>query len=162
EFDPEAARAEFKAKAEPIISKVESNTAEIDKLKPPELKEIPPPPQRQDRSPVEAFGSAASTLAIFGSLLTRQPLTNALNAASGVMEAWKAQDASTAKQEFDIWKANVDNAKTLHDWQQGNYENIIKKFDTNTDNALKELQVYATMYRDDTMAELARTKQINE
>lgn len=167
EFDDAAAnikksREELKTKVDPLLGDIRANREEASSLALPKLQEIPEKTRDVERNPLEAFGSLASTMAIFGSLLTRAPLTNALNAAADVMDAWKGQDTAAAKKNFDVWKANISNADTLHKWQQDNYNNAIKKLDTDTDGALKEIQVLATVYKDDTMAELARTKQINE
>jgi hypothetical protein len=157
----EASRVELKSKTAPLIESIGKSRESASALTPPKLPEIPAAPVAEQRNPIEAFGSLASILAIFGSGMTRAPMTNALNAAAGVMNAWRAQDADKAQKQFAVWKANIDNAKTLFDWQQSNYTNALKKIDTDTDGALKEIQALAAVYKDDVTAQLAATKQID-
>lgn len=121
-------------------------------MRPPDLTDLEslikakPTPKKTD--PIEAFGSAASLAAIFGSLLTRTPLTSALNNASAVMEAYKANDAAKAQQEFDLWKANIDNAETLFKFQQDAYDNAFKKLDTNSKAAADEMRILTSAFDD--------------
>ena len=78
------------------------------KLFPP-MDKPPPRPQPRFTSPQEAWGSYAMLAAGIGSLFTRAPLTTALGAAAGVMDAFKANDLAAAKEQMDVWKVANEN-----------------------------------------------------
>lgn len=60
----------------------------VDVGAPPKLAPLPNAPREPQSSPVKGLENWGAVLAIFGSLLTRQPLTSALNAAARSMEAY--------------------------------------------------------------------------
>ena len=68
----------------------ESYSRDLDKIRMPEP---PVPPQMQQQplprttDPLTTFGSLASTIAIFGSMRSRAPMTSAMNALGGVLGA---------------------------------------------------------------------------
>lgn len=121
-------------------------------MKPPSLVDlqtlISNPPTAKKTDPIESFGSAASLAAIFGSLLTRQPMVNALENAAGVMEAYKARDAATAKTEFAAWEANIENAETLFKFQNDAYEAAFKHLETNSKLASDEMRMLTSAFDD--------------
>lgn len=91
----------------------------------PDMPALPPPPQAKTTSPMEAFGSAASAFAIFGSLLTRHPLTSALHASAAAMNAIHANDAAAYSSAYDAWKTNTDYAIKMGEYQQKRYQQIL-------------------------------------
>lgn len=122
----------------------------------PSIPELTPVPKVENRSPMDAFGSAASWLAVFGSMLTRNPLVSSLNASAGVINAWKEQDAAKAKQDFEVWKAETENAQKLHDYQMENYKAAMDKLKEDRQGGLAEMQVLAASYKDNSVALLAQ------
>lgn len=80
--------------------KVEEATAPVESAS----FQLPPTPQQHD--PLDTFGSSAGWIAAFGSLLTRHPLTTALDASAAAMNATKAGDAAANKQAIERWKEN--------------------------------------------------------
>jgi hypothetical protein len=92
---------------------------------PPEAPQLPPPPQPQFRSPMEEFGSLASTLAIFGSLLTRHPLTSALNGSAAAMKAMQQGDYQSYQTNMENWKTQTDYAIKMADYQNERYQQIL-------------------------------------
>lgn len=108
---------------------VSKKLSDRDSLKQPGKPNLPPAPLQQDytRSPMEAFGSGAGFLATFGSMLTRRPLTNALNAGTAVMNAYKAQDATAFSTAFDKWKKESDNAWKIAEWDNKQYKDLLDK-----------------------------------
>lgn len=116
------------------VGKIESNEAtqlgkeEADFAKqgltPPKL-DLPPSPTVKSTNPQEQWGSAAMMLATLGSLMTRQPLTTALNAAAGVLTAYKKGDQDAANAAFQTWKVSTDNAIKVADFQQKAYEEAL-------------------------------------
>lgn len=111
----------------------------------------PPKPQDYNRSSIDAFGSAAGFLAMFGSLLTKAPLTNALNSGAAVMNAYHAQDAASFKQAMDKWKIDNENAWKMANFNQELYKDVIGR-----DEA--ELKARAVSAKDNVMIHMADAK----
>lgn len=145
-------------RATKVADTVEANRVEAASLKMPELRPLPEAPTPEMRNPVEAFGSTASMLGMLGSLLTRRPLTNALNAAAGTMNAYRANDIQGAKIQFDTWKANMENAKTLHDWEMDLYKGALDKLSTNSKLAMSELEALAYATKNENLIALLQSK----
>ena len=108
---------------------VEEGVSKIDSAKipePPKLESSPNPKDYQT-SPAETWGSAGMFLAVFGSLMTKHPMTTALNSAAGVMKAANEKDASAFNQAMDKFKIDTDNAWKMANYNQKLYEDIIGK-----------------------------------
>lgn len=148
------------ARAGAVADTIEQNRRAAGDLKVPETKPLPEAPKPEIRDPLQAFGSTASIIGILGSLLTRRPLTHALNAASGVMGAYRENDLQQAKFQMDTWRANMENAKTLHDWQMDTYKAAIAKLDTDSKTALSELQAYASAFKDENMLAVIQSRNV--
>lgn len=142
--DAYKAADKFDKQTEAGIKKMDSETLP----KPPTLADAPKP---ESRSSMEAFGSAAGFLATFGSLMTRRPLTNALNSGAAVMNAYHAQDAKAFKDAMDKFKVDNDNAWKMADYNQQLYKDIIGK-----DEA--ELRARAVSAKDQVMLHMADAK----
>lgn len=84
-----------------------------------------PPPQPKPYDPIKAWGSVAMLVAGIGSLLTRSHLTTALNAASDVMNAYKANDAAAANAAYQTWQASTANALKLYQFESEQYDKIL-------------------------------------
>lgn len=95
----------------------------IPRPKPPELTEAP----KSETTPMNGFGTAATFLATFGSMLTRRPLTNALNSSAEVMNAYKEQDTKKFEQAFNKWKIDTDNAWKMSNYQQELYKGLLNE-----------------------------------
>lgn len=124
----------------------------IEDTKIPSAPTLTPAPEPTQSDPLNGFGSAATWLATFGSMLTRRPLTNALNATADVMEAHRNQDASDFKKKWDKWKAETDNAWKMSEWNQGLYKDLIGKTEaeqkitaSSTKNKTLEMAIQAKM-----------------
>lgn len=128
------------------IQKIESEKAPT----PPKLTEAPKP-ENYHTDPMQEFGSGAMFLSIFGSLLTKQPLTNALKSGAAVMQAKNVGDATAFKQAMDKWKVDTENAWKMANWQQEVYKAAIGK-----DEA--EFTARAVSFKDDVMLHMARAR----
>lgn len=128
------------------IKKIESEKAPT----PPKMAEAPKPENYQT-DPMQEFGSAAMFLSVFGSLLTKQPLTNALKSGAAVMQARNQGDANAFKQAMDKWKVDTGNAWKMANWQQDVYKAAIAK-----DEA--ELKARAVSFKDEVMLHMADAK----
>lgn len=132
-----------------------------DGLQPPKL-ELPPKPEPKYRSPVEAFGSFAGLLATIGGSLTRRPLLNSLKAATGVMEAYKAQDEKAAQQQFETWKVETENAIKLADFQEKAYHDILEKAGIDEQTRLAMFTTTARALGDENSALIAEQHGLDE
>lgn len=81
-----------------------------------------PPPQQPQSDPFQAFGQPAMYLAIFGSLLTRNPLASAVNAGASVLKSTQAQDSAIGQQQYETWKINSENAVKLAQYEMNAYK----------------------------------------
>jgi len=118
----------------------------------------PPPKQQPSTDPLQAFGQPAMFLALFGSLLTRNHLTNAINAAGGVLKATHDLDAAVAKQNYDVWKIESENAMKMVKYTQDSYKLSMEKLRTDSSSGLAEMKVKAEAYRDMVMDQVMQTE----
>lgn len=81
----------------------------------------PPPPV----DPVRAFGSWASSLGIIASVLTKAPLTSALNASAAAMNAIRSNDLAAYNEAEDAWSKNTDLALKQTEWEAKGYEHAL-------------------------------------
>lgn len=116
-----------------------------------------PPVAAPETSPLEKFGSVASALAIFGSLLSRRPLTTALNASASAMNAIKQNDAEAYKRHFDEWKQQSEYAGQVAEWQANRYRDAMDQYKGNHDGLMAQLQTIAALDQDTTMQHTIRT-----
>lgn len=146
-----------------ILSQMQKNDRESDEANKGYIKKIEdtktpsppvltPPPKPEQSDPLNGFGSAATWLATFGSMLTRKPLTNALNATADVMDAHKAQDAANFKKKWDTWKMETENAWKMAEWNESLYKDMIGKTEaeqkitaSSTKNHTLEMAIQARM-----------------
>jgi hypothetical protein len=135
-------------------------------LKFPKL-ELPPSPVPKQTDPTHIWGSAAMMLAIVGSLMTRQPLVTAMNAAAGVMNAYKKNDKEAADQAFQTWKVATDNAIKLNNYQVDAYKaalgDVERREKTATeaskaeqDEAVAQFTAQARAFGDETAVQVAQ------
>ncbi len=126
--DLKAAQAQY-ATDEASASETESKQLKVEedqagRLVPPKL-DVPPPPVPKSTDPHVIWGSLAMGLAALGSLMTRTPLTTAMNAAGDVMQAYVKRDQMAADQAFATWKMASENAIQMADFQQKTYDEAL-------------------------------------
>lgn len=80
-----------------------------------------PPPTQPQTDPLQAFGQPAMYLAVFGSLLTRRPLSTAVMSAANVLKSTAALDAAGAQRAYDEWKVQSENATKLANYELAAY-----------------------------------------
>lgn len=107
----------------------------------------PPPPQAAVTDPLQAFGQPAMWLAAFGSLLTRRPLANAINAAGKVMEATHGLDQEAAKTAYTTWKTESENALKLAKYEQDAYKAAVQKYRVDAQAGEAELRTTAAAFK---------------
>lgn len=146
---------ELKQKGRDASARIEANENKIEGLKAPKTPELTPAPKPKESDPFQAFGSAAGWIAVFGSMLTREPLTAALNASAGAMNAVKQNNAQDFQQKMDEWKANTENALKLHQFEMDAYKEDLEKLKAGDQSALTDIQVTAASFKNDTLQVLA-------
>lgn len=99
----------------------------------PDIQPYQPPPQSD---PWKAFGTPAMWIAAAGGLLTRRSLTASLQAGGEVMQAIKNQDMEKAKQSYEAFKTNADNALKLQDYKTKVFDSILNAKDISADQKL--------------------------
>ena len=94
---------------------------------PPPAPFMSPPPTPPEFNPAHAWGSTAMVLAMMGSMLTRHPLTAALNAGAQVMKAYRDNDQAAADQAYSVWQAQNANALNMAKYELEAYNSAIKE-----------------------------------
>jgi hypothetical protein len=155
ESDVEMKAATERAKEK--SAKIDAEEAKLDPnvLTPPKLEKWTAPPQT---SPLEAFGSSAGVLASLGGLLTRRPLTASLNAAAGVLDAYKRKDAAAAQTAFDEWKINTENAVKLAHFELDAYRAALSKIDTDRAGTYAEVRNLTAVFQNHTANQILVTQ----
>ena len=115
----------------------------------PKMTELPKPPETKTTDFMESFGSAAMALAGLGSLMTRRPLTNALNAGAAVMQAYHKNDMEAAQQAYQKWEVETKNAMAMHQFEQETYRNVMDKHRGNADMLRAALTANAAALKDE-------------
>lgn len=110
-------------------TEVKGLAKQVGDTKLPEPPKLTQAPDQKDfnRSPMEAFGSAAMVLSAFGGLLTKHPMQTALNSGAGVLNAYHQQDTAAFQKAMEKWKADTDNAWKMANWQNELYKDMINK-----------------------------------
>ena len=107
-----------------------------------------PPPAQPPSDPFQAFGQPAMYIALLGSLFTRRPFVNAIQAMGGVMQATQQLDAKAAQQHLETWKLENENALKMAQFQQKAYEDAIRKLDVDTKAGKAELETHILAFKD--------------
>lgn len=92
-----------------------------------------PPPTAKTPDPKQAWASAAMMMAGLAPLLTRTPLSTAMNAASKVLDAYRQGDQEAANAAFQTWKISNENATKMAAMVQDAYKNILGQADRQTE-----------------------------
>jgi hypothetical protein len=104
--------------------------------------------QKYSTSPIEQFGSFAFIAATLASAFTRQPMTNALNAAGAAMEATNKRDSENYDKAYDAFKLNADLAIKRHNIQHEAYQDAIERLNVDKAVGLSELEMLAAKFGD--------------
>src|SRR5215469_2321211 len=98
------------------------------------------PPEYNETPPLQAFGSMASTLAIFGSMFTRRPLVNALNSSAAAMNAIQQNDYRTFQIKSQEAQQQSDYAAKLAEWQYKRYQTAYDQYKNKKEEQRAALQ----------------------
>ena len=123
---------------------------------PPKLTPMPPPAPPTD--PFQAFGQPAMWLAALGSLLTRQPLTAAIQSAGAVLKSTHDQDLAAAQQHFNEWKINSENAMKMAKYEQDAYKAAITKYGTDARAGEAQIRTVAAAFKNEALLKVYQTE----
>lgn len=154
----EAKQAEYQSAVKEPLSRMKKLDKESDALKVPDLLKLPEEPHPKLTDPVQAFGSPATWLAIFGGLLTKRPLQASMDASAKVLNAYHAQDNYAAELAFKEWQAETKNALTLHQFQQDQFQNAFVKLKDKRADAVAELTALSAAFKNDAASEMIRAR----
>lgn len=135
--------------------KVENNTPKFPTL-------APEPTQDTSNDPIKGYTSVIGVLGAIGSMFTRRPMTNTMNAAAASINAMKQGEVADFNKKFDAWKVQNDNSFKLLDYQNKIYDTTLKSKNSSVDERIAEMQAHAAMFKDDYMMQLAKDRNIIE
>lgn len=126
----------------------------LDNLKPPPLPEFKESPKYEVSNPEgQNYVAAIGVLGAIGSMFTRRPMVNSMNSASAVLTSMQQGDMNAYERNFEKWKIDNENIKTMSDYQQAIYKDIFDKEKLGLDVKLSMLQAQAAAFKDDVMLE---------
>jgi hypothetical protein len=125
---------------------------------PPVQQYMPPPPVTAPYDPAQAWGSAAMVIAGLGSLLTRHSMTNAINAAAGVMSAYKQNNANEAANALATWKAQTTNALNLQKYELSEYTDALRAHADSVRDQTAAVTAIASSIKDDVMLQVIQNQ----
>jgi hypothetical protein len=121
--------------------------AKVDALEPSAPRITPPPLNPPPTDPLQAFGQPAMWLAALGGLLTRHPLTSAIQSAGAVMDSVHKQDDAAAQRALAEWKINSENAMKMVKYEQDAYKAALAKYSTDARAGEAEIRTLAGAFR---------------
>jgi len=134
------------------VDKAQGEVKAAEGLKPPDL-QLPPQPTVKQTDPQKVWTSAAMVLAAVGSLWSRQSITSAMTAATGVINAYRQGDQEAANAALASWKINNENLIKIHDYQQEAYRDALSAAQSDEKGALSKAQALGYAMNDPIVAE---------
>lgn len=129
---------------------------------PPELTPLPPQPDTRLVDPIQALGSPMAMLSVLGSLLTRAPLTAALNAGAAAMQSFHKGNMEAANFYEKQWKDHLDEVIKQNGMQTQRYKEILDQQQASVNQKLAELQAAASSFRDANVLAAAESGSIDQ
>ena len=146
----------------PIASQLARDRADIDAATPRMPVLSKPPSQQAQTDPFAAFGQPAMFIAALGSLFTRRPFVNAIQAMGGVLQSTQKLDADMAKHQYDVWKTETENALKMQKFQQDAYNAAIRKLDVDAKAGKAELETNILQFKDEVLQQAYAHGGVNE
>lgn len=143
------------------ISELRTSLKDRKMPEPPPEVQLPKPPEQKQTSAMEAFGSFASLLGVFGGFFTKTPLVTSLEASTAAMNAIHRNDAETYKAAMDQWKTQTDYALKIGDYQMRRYEDILSNDKTSVDEKLNLIRMEASAVQNEHIQKAAQTNDLN-
>jgi hypothetical protein len=103
--------------------------AALMQMNPPQL-ERPPKPKPENESVANAWGAAAMAFAMLMGRKSQTPVIASLNAAAGALQGLQEGKTERAREAWDRWKVENDNALKTGEFQLKSYHELIDKYVT--------------------------------
>jgi hypothetical protein len=161
--DVNAAASKQREGAQQQLADTKAESARYDK----EVSALGPPPALHaekwtqtppENDPVKSFGSWASAVGVLGSLLTRRPLSSALNASAAAMNAQRSNDLAAYKEARDAWKENTELAMKQSEYELRVYDGIYKRAGLSHNEKMAEISAAAAANKDEAMSYMLQAK----
>ena len=117
------------------MKKIEEGIASSPLPAEPKLADLPKPPDQVMKDPVQGLSSMGAIIGIFGSLLTRAPLTSALNAGASAMQAYHKGDMENLALERTKFNENLKVAMAQNDKEIQQYKLTMEHYGGNIQKA---------------------------
>jgi hypothetical protein len=127
---------------------------------PPQLLRQPIPPDRSFN--MNDYVVQAMMAAVFGSLISRQHVTGALNSFAGYMEGARQGNLDQAKIKLDDWKAQSEAVVTENKTMMDQYNAILKNQNMDITQKMNAVRLTAEKWQDQMRIQAAENKNVTE
>jgi len=110
---------------------------------------LPQRPQTGNADVMQAFAQPASIIAIFGSLLTRRPMTAAIQAAAAAMQGYEQGNQEAVQLAEVAWRDNLQLALQQNQLEIDRYRAAIDAHQNDVNAALAEIQAASGEFHDE-------------
>ena len=108
---------------------------------------MPKPPQQKQQE-LSGLFSALLALAAFSGKASRQPLTAALNAMTGMAQGWASGNKEMADQSYKVWDAETKKAIAQNKTMLDSYNRVLKRMDLSITEKDQMIRLIATEHQD--------------
>lgn len=167
----------------PIMSMIGQNNAELDAylkqhqaemgsaqqhyrdvssapVPPPRLMALPERRPQGNADVMQAFAQPASIIALFGSLLTKRPMTAAIKSAAAAMQGYAQGNQEAVERAEKSWKDNLELALQQNSQEIEAYRVAMDKHQNDVNAALAEITASATTFHDELAINAAKSGNI--
>lgn len=123
---------------------------------------VRPLPVQKHTDPWETFGSSAMFLSTLGSLMTRRPLTNGLNAAAGLLNAKRAGDDAEYQKQLELMKYNNEEAFKMADFELNTYKAIQENKNITVNARVAELGAASAAFKNLNLSAVLANRGVGE
>src|SRR5262245_47179754 len=124
----------------------------------PQRAPMPAAPKRNDPGADEQWLMAAGLLGALAGAFTRNHLTNGLAAMTGALQGYQEGSQQKFQNNLKIWDAESKNAIETNRAATEDYRATLENVKLTNDQMFKELEIKSMQYKDEAMAQAARTK----
>lgn len=128
----------------------------------PKYKATPTPPKPQYRDPMEAIGNPLAGLALIAGLFTRNSGTATLKAAAAAMQAQQKGDQIGYENARNEFRDKLDETMRNNEQERTAYLDSWNNRKLTMQEKLSELEMKATLYRNEAMAAAARSGNVSQ
>ena len=140
--------AEDKKKSDAIIGQMREVQQRAASIPEPSALQLSPHPRQDNVDIMQGVANPMAILAIFGSLLTRRPMINALNAASQAMQGYAQGNKEAYDRAEQAWKNNMEIALKNHQDEMDRWRMKIEEAGQNMQMLQAELTAEASQNQD--------------